>query len=570
MSVENKAGVWIRMAIPLLMALAFLIATIVDRSFLYASYFGFSYYALLATFLAWFYYLAQLEKQDPGIWKHCVKVYGRGAIVALVLTVVVFVSVKPYFRVLDDEANYLSVSRALLFNKQIYNVTQAKWFHFNLQYADSIQEKRPYLFPFLMHWLHLFFGYRPVHAFVVNFILLFGALTLAFSACKRYLGAVAAYAALWMILAQPVVTQTAASAGIDMTLIFFVLLTLVSLEYYLRQPSPFRLTLFWLHALLLMNARYEASLYTVAIVGILLMRKKIPWHYFTSSPVYAFSGFLVLPTIWQRFLVKTYFQTAPGEAPFSIAHLLKHHGHFLKSLFHFDLFLPYATIINGLGTLGLGYLAWRLFFQKRTQGEPQQTLGLCVLAVFIMQWVLMNAYYHDLLMTADGTRLFALSAWFFSLLALLFLCRLPVLNRYPGALCIVAVCFFAYYHPISEENRFSNGLLQGREARIVLDFLKRQETRNFLLITQRPGLYAAHNYGTVSIEYANAHKEELLKELQEHLYDQMLVVQQIRQTSGQPEVEALLDPAFRMEPVYELKRDEAVFIRISRVKPGTE
>ncbi|MFC1896365.1 hypothetical protein ACFL0Q_06860 [Thermodesulfobacteriota bacterium] len=118
----------------------------------------------------------------------------------------------------------------------------------------------------------------------------------------------------------------------------------------------------------------------------------------------------------------------------------------------------------------------------------------------------------------------------------------------------------------SVENRFQNSLTLPRHFRVVMDFLRLHPSRNILIITDRPGLYAAQDYGAVNFLHANGHKESLCRELSRHLYEEIYVVQEVPYDTKEPANGQQLDQYYGLETVYELQNRAETFIRISRVK----
>ena len=106
-----------------------------------------TFYCMLALFACWAAALAR--RLPPGFdGRAFLKEYGAGLLFSLALTVFIFLSVKPQFRVLSDETNLLAVSKSMLFERRADNVTMGKWYYFNFQPLLRETEKRPYMFPF--------------------------------------------------------------------------------------------------------------------------------------------------------------------------------------------------------------------------------------------------------------------------------------------------------------------------------------------------------------------------------------------------------------------------------------
>jgi len=99
---------------------------------MYACYLKLSYYLIALLVFAWIFVVFAVKQAHPWNIKDLWREYGIGILASITLAAIVFITVKPYFRVLDDEANLLSISRAMLFDKKIFNVTDVKWFDLRL------------------------------------------------------------------------------------------------------------------------------------------------------------------------------------------------------------------------------------------------------------------------------------------------------------------------------------------------------------------------------------------------------------------------------------------------------
>jgi len=563
--------------IPFVTAILFLVPgislavlTAIHYDFMKFCFYRLSYFLMALLVIAWVVVCIQQVQSNPISFKSVIHRYRTGVIFSFLVTGAIFISVEPQFRILSDETNLLSISKTMFFDRDIRNVNLGKWYHFNYQYLELVDPKRPFLFPFFMNLLHLLFGYRSYHPFVVNFLGLGIILSLVFGMIKKHLGKVAAFAGVMFIAAQPVVTQTAASAGIDLVAVVFLVICFKILDSFLENPSPQNFTWLWVNLLMLAHTRYETPLYVVVILTGLFWFGLIKLEYFRSSFIYPLTPLVLLPVLWQRFFMTFEWQAPPDVPAFSLDHFVKHHGHFFQSLTQFDFFLPYASVINIIAIVSFVYFAFLFMAKKWPRQAFHKQFVIIAFVVFGVYWILTNAYYHDSIVTPDGARLYTFSAIVFSVLATMFFFRWPAIIQKPFYGLLIAVFLFTLYHPVSIENRFSNSLARSRDYRMVLNFLKKQDPPNFLLITDRTGLYTVHDYGAVTFTYARNHKEELLREFNQHLYSDIFVVQEIDDKTRKPFRGTALDDDFKLESVFEIqKRPKPLSsLRISRVLTG--
>lgn len=551
----------------ILSALGLAVWTASNKAALPQFFIRYSYYAVTVLFLAWLYTLVYFLRAIEFSFVDFFKRHYAALLSCFVVSVLVFLSVGPYFRVLSDETNLLSVSRSMLLKHTVENVTQAKWDQFNFFTVEAHIPKRPFVFPYFVHLLHLLLGFNAKHAFVVNFFALWMLLSTVCILSQKYWGRLAAAVTVLLIIAQPVVTQTAASGAFDLFFAAFLVVSVISFAYFVLHPSQAAFAFFWMQFLLLSNIRYEGPIYFAVLLVLLVVcgyAKKTDW----ANPwLLGLTPLLSLPIIWQRFYFKFDYEITDGRDFFSIQNFFDHQLLFLKELFNFDFFMPYAGIVNILGVAGLLYLIYfAIFKSRRALSRPWVFILYSVLAVFLIHWIILNALGGETLTGRDGSRLWTLSSIVFSL------CAAWVLHQFSrkrgaGILSLViAFSLFGIYHPVSIESR-SHAMNLPREHRSVLDVLDDYPQQNAILISYRPGIYTALGYASVNFKYANLYKEVMLDEIKEHYYREVYVLQEIQIKTGKPTERTALDPAYRLQKVRDLQDGvpSDVFLRVSKV-----
>lgn len=555
----RPAWLWLVPAV-LLAAATTLDAGLRVQCFLYLPFYLLS--LLLAAVIWLLVQGARQENFQPGPW---IRRHGPALAACLLFAAVLFIAVPPYYRVLSDETNMLSVSRSLTFQRSTHNIIQAKWTHLNERPFEFIYEKRPFLYPWLVSLAHRFLGFRAENAFVVNGLALGGLFFLIFFRLRKNFSPVIAAAGVLLAAAQPVLTQTAASAGIDMTYVLFLSASLLALEAFLKHESATRFGLLWGCLLLLANTRYEGPLYLLVVMAALVVLGKVRREYFSQSFIYPMTPLLLLPTWWQRVFMRTDLQIPEGEKAFALKYFFQNNGIFLKTLFSFEYFLPHANLVDLLGVAGLIWMAFQLARRRWPAQTAQRQTALVFTAVIFLYWVVMTAHYGTFWTDPSGCRVMSFGALVLSLAALLFLTKLPWPGSRGDAVLALTAVFFFLYHPVAIKNYFSNGMVLTREYRYVLEFLKTRNPVNALIITNVPGHYTALGRGGIKFTYANTNRDHLLQQYHQHLFGEVLVVQEVDAVTGAVTEDTVLDPAFQLEPLFELDHKMGRFVRISRV-----
>lgn len=561
-------GPWIFAGLLWLAAGALAVVTATDETFLRKAFLSFSFYAVAALFCCWLYSLVLFLRSVDFSLHGFLKQNWLSLASAFLLAVMVFLSVKPYFRVLSDETNLLAVSKSMLLRHSVENITQAKWDQFEFFPLEVHLPKRPFLFPFMVFLLHAAFGFSPAHVFIVNFIALWSLLALILIVCRKYWGNAGAFSAALLVLAQPVVTQTAASGSFDLFFAFFMLLSLAAFAAYVYRPSAAGFAFLWLQLLMLSHIRYEGPVYFLLLMAIFFLTGSMKNQHWKNPWILGITPLLLLPVLWQRFFLEFDYEMRGGAEFFSVGNFFRHCGVFLKELFRFDFFMPYAGMINILGLVAVLYLFYFVIFQNRRLKDSRMAVVLAAGAsVFAVHWIILNSLGGDTLTDRDGSRLWTLSSIVFSLAAAWSLWRFTARINRPVMMLVTAAALFGLYHPVSIENRFADSMNLPREHRSVTAFLETRPMDHALLIAYRPGVYAALNYAAVNFKYANYYKPQMLDEIREHYYRDIYVLQEIVTATGQPTERTQLDPAYKLEKAYEVQDGfpSDVYLRISRV-----
>ncbi|MBN2020240.1 MAG: glycosyltransferase family 39 protein [Sedimentisphaerales bacterium] len=521
-----------------------------------------SYYLTLLIAVLWIIQLTALLRELGFSIRVFFRNYWPGIVLALGLTIFVFCSVKVGFKTLSDETNLVSVSGSMTRNKTVLNCTMAKYYYGNLQPINQEIEKRPLVFPFLVSIIHTFTGFRYQNAFALNFIVMFLFLAGVYAAARKLLDAWSAVAAVFFVLSYPVFTIFATSAGFDVLNSVFFILILATVFHFVKSPSSPGFGFLLSSLIVFANIRYESVVFLLLIP--LLLAFKIKWQYLKDSfHLFCAIPLACLPYLWVRLLKPgAYYESVKDVKLFSFKALATNLSSFFSNLLDFSYTLPYAGLVTLAGILIFLYLLI-LTLRKKAFVENRQRYFLVVL--FISAGLSTLMYFAHFF----GRYTHPSSARFFITLSLLFAFS-PVILRIASprlvsgpVLFLLAVVSFVYYHPIAVEGRLINSLTLNRHTGQYINFLKKLDDKNILIISSRPGQNVALGYGAVDFAYANKNKAALLKELDRHLYSKIVVFQEITHDTGKPSIDTTLDPAYRLLPVYEIQTTASAFLRIS-------
>jgi hypothetical protein len=218
-----------------------LITTLTDQKLMESFFAHSSYYFISAIVIFWIYFFTNFLTSIEFRFLNFIKEYWIGITVALFLVGLIFLSVKPGFRVLSDETNLVAISKSMAFNKTVYNTTMGKSNHDIYWPINNEIPKRPLMFPFGVHTLHVFLGYSYYNAFIFNGIVLWLLLIALFVVAKKFKDNLYGIGIIFIVISQPIITINATSAGFDLFSTFFLWIVLLLFFYLFTKPNKFKL-----------------------------------------------------------------------------------------------------------------------------------------------------------------------------------------------------------------------------------------------------------------------------------------------------------------------------------------
>lgn len=527
----------------------------------------FSYYIMLALFLLWVFISAKVLKAHLQPFSTQVRKHWKGALFCLLVSGFLFAVVPPDYRVLSDETNLVGVSKSMTFKKTVTNTTEGYWYYRTFYPENDGIEKRPLMFPFFASLAHTFTGYRHTNVFGVNFVFLVFIFLLTYLYFKKIAGSWAAYAAVLLLSSQPLISLCAASGGMDTMALLFFMIVFMSLGWYLAKPDADKLLFLWIQLLMFINVRYELIAIVAWIALALIVSGSIPWRYIRPyRPLYLLSPLLVLPYFLQRLLTWGDFELANNTVkPFAFDHMIRHTGNFLVTLIDVEMFLPYATAVNLTGVVGLLCFLWMFLGKKIVAEKMTRRATWILLSAMTLYWMIISSHHMGISDHPTQARFFMVFVTILTGFAAWLLSRQSWIKKYPAVFIGLALACMTLYLPVASENRFANTLLLIREYHFIEDFIKKQPDKNFLLVTNRPGMFTVENYGAITISRANKDREKIFSNLERKLFREVYVFQHIDYVTKAPSKGFELAKPFTLQPVAELQNTTKEKLRISRV-----
>ncbi len=535
-----------------------------------------TYYLIAALFGVWVWIVfrtaavhwkglkASLAQNRHGLW------------FSLLLTVAVFLTVPCSFRVMMDQPELVNVSKSMTYERRVDIHLEGYWQPDGYKPTARYIEKRPFLFPFLIHVVHVLTGYRPENAFVVNFIAQLVLFSLSFILAARLLGGpVWGYVTLLLLASQPLVTQCATSAGFETVQAVFFLAVLASLGWYLKKPSPDRLCFLWAQTIAFVNTRYESI--AIAAALFFLMLPFVRWRDVAARAyVYALTPLLLLPTLWQRILFTSeIWNYDDGERPlstpvFALKHAIRHNFDFVQKAMDFYSTLPYAGIVNIAGLAGLALFCVRFAGKKEVMSRPARRTAWIIGALIVLFWAIVTSYFYSNVDRSHEVRFYLIFVIVLSMFAVYLMSRWTIPGTKTVAVLLSLGCLLLY-HPVAMTGALSKSHTLTREFKLMADYFRHEPDKRFVIVYDWPIVLTIFDYGATSFIKVNRNPEKtILSHLRSGELRDVFVVQRIKISKQGSRIasETSLDPGhFRLELIVELKNGRGKALRISRVIP---
>jgi hypothetical protein len=418
-------------------------------------------------------------------------------------------------------------------------------------------------------------GYHPNNVFVLNFFVLWAVLLALYLFIRSSLGELLAFAALILVVAQPLIALSATGGGFEMFNLLFMFISFAGLRYFLKRPGHTSFLFLLLSLIMLGNIRYESTLFFVIVMALLFAGRYIKAEFFARSTVYGLVPFLFLPWIWQRIILLG--QSDPGfrkgtwlqEFQWdSVSHNVPLFFQYILSL---DGHLGYAGVLNLIGIVVAVYFVLLFLVRPKTQWDKNRIVFWAACAGSIGVLLIGALLYHE------SIKAHPLNGRYY-IPTLVVLSSLPVYfvahffkgrDRLAVPLLLAAAACFVYYHPVAAENKITNNLFIIREFRFVEDFLKKHAQPNVLVICDRPGQQIVSNYGAIHFRTANRDAKAILNHYNNRLINQIYVIQDVSYKTGQPLSAYTLNSKYELETMAETQINATYFLRISQARPAS-
>lgn len=481
------------------------------------------------------------------------------------------------FKILMDEVMLLGTSMSLHFDRTALVAMRGNDIQGAFQLLGGQLDKRPLFHPFLLSVLHDLTGYRPENAFVLNVILTFVLLGLAYHVGRRLVNPAGGALAVLLLTTLPLLAQNATGGGFEILNLVMILGTFALGLRYAERRDGDTLSALCLCAVLLAQTRYESVLFLLPVAALVL------WSWgrdraVTLTPVAIASPLLLLPYALQHVVFDARassweLASRPGYTkPFSLSYVPENVQHAFN--FFFD---PTGDQSNSLVLGILGFLAvpffvlWAVRVVQRWRAEPPRRIATVIFALgFAAHTALMLGYFWG---KFDDPVIRRLSL---PLNLALVLAIVVVTGELARRVLVWRVVFgaalaglFVFSLPAMARHAYTLDYYVGRETDWRREFIARHPEKDYLVIDNSSIIWITHEVSSTPVTQALLHKENIEFCERNHVFSAIYVFQSFRanEQTGALTIEPDddLGPNYRLETVWQRRFTPVRVSRISRV-----
>lgn len=545
-----------------------------DQSILVMTYGG--YWVMLAITALFVWTLIKVGRASFTGWAAW-RTAPRWPIVLIgVCGIVLLVHEKFGFKILMDEAMLLGTSMSMHFEKAALVPMRGNDVQGAFQIFAGQLDKRPLFQPFLTSILHDFTGYRPENVFVLNAILTFVLLALAYRLGSKLAGRAGGGLAVLLLTSLPLLAQNATGGGFEvLNLVMMLSTVLLGIRFAERRDADSQEAVV-LSAVLLAQTRYESVLFILPVALLLL------WAWWREgrpilSVMTCCAPLLLVPyalhnKVFSAREASWELMSQPGyEKPFSVGYIPDNIGHALNFFFNTTGEQSNSLVLAVLGFLAVPFLAlWTItILRKIKESEPARVAFAIFLLGFAAHTLLLLCYFWG---RFDDPVIRRLSlplnlALVFAVVTVAMEFRRPALFRVLAGLTIAAL--FSHSLPAMARHEFTMSYYIGREAEWRREFIAQHPERDYLFIDNSSIFWIAHLVSATPMLQATMHKENIEYHFRNHTFSEVYVFQRLEvddKTGGfkvQPDED--LGPDYKLEMVTERRFTPLRVSRISRV-----
>lgn len=541
------------------------------------------YWMMLATVLLFGRALWRLARVDLADWKpQRADWWALGLI--LVTAGLWQAHEKHGFRILADEVLLLGTSMNLHYDREPTYPIRATDVQGPYQVLQSVLDKRPFFFPFVVGLVHDVTGYRPANPFYVNTVLSVVFLALVYGLARRIGGSPWAGALGVLLFAGlPLLAQQAAGGGFELlNLVMLAGVILLALRFA-ANPDARSIEALALATVLLAQTRYESAIMILPVAGVVLWGWKRAGQV-TLPGVLWLTPLFMMPYVLQnrRFGSDASSWELAGQGggatePFALHYVPDNLGHALAFFFDTTGFQPNSILFGAAGLLALPvFCIWISRVLRGGGNGDRQNVALVAMGLGLLAInALFMVYFWG---QFDHPVIRRLSLPLHLCMMIAIVAGLAHWVRWRGkwqwACAIAVLALLVQGLPAMAKRAYEKDYTPGVEMAWRQEFIAHHPERDFLFVDQDSIFWITQHIPATPIKQAQLRKEGLAWHLRNHSFSAMYVFQRYK-VDDQTGVMTLdeaddVGPGFVLEPVWEKRIATLLIGRISRITAITE
>jgi hypothetical protein len=482
------------------------------------------------------------------------------------------------FKILADEALLLGTSMGIHFQREVTYPTRATNIQGPFQILQSVLDKRPFFFPFLVSLAHDFTGYRPENPFYVNTVLGFLFLGLLYAIGRRLGGTAWAGVLLVLLFAGlPLLSQQMKGGGFELLNLVMISVVLLGAMRFAERRDESSLDILCLAAVLLTFTRYESVIFLPPVALLVVwgwwreQRVILTWPVVLTPLALVF--YLFQNRVFERNQASWELASVPGATtPFGLHYVGDNLGHALGFFFDTTGYQPNSPFFALVGLLAVPFFAlWILRVVRAPDRAPAADVGVATVGLGLFGiWALLMVYFWG---QFDHPLIRRLSLPVHLLMAVAVAViggkALRTLRGWQAVCGAALAALVVYSLPVMSRRAYANTYSPAIAMEWRKEFLDRYPERDYLFIDNDTTFWITHEVSATAIIQAKARKDSLTYLLRNHSFSSMYVMQHFL-VDGDTGVRKLnetddLGPDFELEPVWEYRIQTLYIGRISRV-----
>jgi len=488
------------------------------------------------------------------------------------------------FKILADEVLLLGTSMNLHFEREPTYPVRATDVQGPYQVLQSVLDKRPFFFPFVVGLIHDLTGYRPENPFYVNTALSVIFLGLIYVIARR-IGDSPWAGALGVLLfaGLPLMAQQAAGGGFELlNLVMLAGVILLGMRFA-SKPDALSVEALVLATVLLAQTRYESAIMILPVAGLVF------WGWYRAGPVTVPGALWLAPVFMMPYVLQNRrfendaslwelaSHSSGATEPFALHYLPDNLGHALAFFFDTTGFQPNSILFGAAGLLALPlFCIWiTRVLRGQNHGNSQNAAlvatGLGLLAINILFMVYFWGQF-------DHPVIRRLSLPLHLCMMIAIVCVLTHWVRWRGkwhlACALAVLALLLQGLPVMAKRAYEKDYTPGVEMAWRQEFIKHHPDRDFLFIDQDSIFWITQRIPATPIKQAQLSKEGLAFHLRNHSFSAMYVFQRYKvdDQTGAMMLDETDDvgPGFELEPVWEKRIATLLIGRISKITAITE